>query len=82
MSPQERQPLSDVLRGLEIHPLPKDWTALEALVLVKCLDEGGHTSWCFRTTHRLNTEEVLGAIDVHAEVLRRKLVSEWEHDED
>ena len=79
---EERKAIADVLPGLEVHPLPDDWTPLEALVLIKCLDEGGDPTWAYRTTHRLNNEELLGALVVHTEVLRQKLAAEFEEDED
>ena len=73
----ERKPVAEVLQGLEIHPLEPGWTAIEALVLMKCLHEEGHATWAYRTTHRLNREERLGALVVHTEVLRRELANEW-----
>ncbi|MEW6471155.1 MAG: hypothetical protein AB1679_02705 [Actinomycetota bacterium] len=78
---EERQPIAEVLQGLEIHPLEPGWTAIEALVLMKCLDEEGHVSWAYRTTHRLNREELLGALVVHTDVLRRELADEWIDDD-
>src|SRR5947208_15140090 len=77
---EPRVPIADVLSGLEVHPLEPGWSALEAFVLVKALDEDGHTSWAYRTTHRLNREELLGALVVHVDVLRKELVDEWETD--
>ncbi len=77
----ERKPIADVLKGLEIHPLEPGWTAIEALVLMKCLDDEGRVTWAFRTTHRLNREELLGALVVHTDVLRRELADEWLDDE-
>lgn len=50
-------------------------------MLVKSLDETGETAWSFRTSEPLNLEELLGALTVQADVLRRKLVRSWE-DED
>jgi hypothetical protein len=77
----ERLPIATVLRGMEVHALPEGWTPVEALCVVKCLDAEGHVQWSYRTTHRLNREELLGALVVHTEVLRHELVSEWLHDE-
>lgn len=54
--PGVRKPIGDVLGGLEIHPLTSGGTALEAFVLVKLLDEAGHTTWAYRTTHQLNLD--------------------------
>lgn len=72
-----RQPIAEVLAGLEVHPLEPGWTALEAFLLVKTLDEEGRTSWAYRTTNRLNREELLGALVVHVGLLRRELLDEW-----
>lgn len=65
---EERKPIAEVLQGLELHPLEPGWTAIEALVLIKCLDEDGHATWAYRTTHRLNREELLGALVVHTDM--------------
>jgi hypothetical protein len=73
-----RIPVADVLRGLEVHPLEAGWTPVEAFVLIKCLDEGGDASWAFRTTNRLNRQELLGALIVQTDLLRKNLVDEWE----
>jgi hypothetical protein len=78
---ERRRPVADVLVGLEVHPLPPGWTAIEALVLVKCLDEDGEPTWCYRTTHRLNREELLGALIVHTDVLRKELRDGWVEEE-
>jgi hypothetical protein len=77
----ERKPIAEVLKGLEIHPLEAGWTAIEALVLMKCLDDEGRVTWAYRTTHRLNREELLGALVVHTDVLRRELANEWLDDD-
>ena len=78
---EERVPIDEALPGFAIHPLEDDWTPLQAFVLVKALDEEGEPVWCFRTSEQFNLEELLGALDVQASVLRRKLVRVWE-DED
>jgi len=80
-SSDERRPIAEVLGGLEVHPLEPGWTAVEALVLVKCLDEHGRPTWLYRTTHRLNREELLGALIVHSDVLRKELRDEWDDEE-
>jgi len=76
--PDVRQPIADVLPGLEIHPLPAGETPLEAFVLIKTLDADGHPEWSYRTTHRLNREELLGALTVHVAVLTKELRDEWD----
>ncbi|MEY2472707.1 MAG: hypothetical protein QOK28_2036 [Actinomycetota bacterium] len=77
---EPRQPIAQVLSGLEVHPLEPNWTPIEAFVLIKCLDEDGDPAWVYRTTNKLNREELLGALIVHADLLRQELVSEWESD--
>lgn len=73
-----RIPLYQALGGLDVHPLEPGWTALEAFVLVKCIDESGKTTWAYRTTHLLNREELLGALIVHVALIRKELLDEWE----
>ncbi len=78
----ERVPVSEVLRGLELHPLEEGSTAIEAFVLVKLLDEDGYVNWGYRTTNRLNREELLGALTVQVAVLTKELRDEWDDDDD
>lgn len=74
-------PASQVLAGLELHPLESNSTAIEAFVLIKLLDGDGDVSWAYRTTNRLNREELLGALTVQVDVLRKALRDEWDDDE-
>lgn len=77
---EPRQPIADVLKGLEVHPLEDGWTAMEAFVMVKCLDESGISTWSYRTTNKLNREELLGVLILQADLLRKELIEEWESD--
>ncbi|GIH19932.1 hypothetical protein [Rugosimonospora africana] len=79
---EQRVPVTEVLRGLEVHPLEPGETALEAFVLIKLLDAQGDISWSYRTTNRLNREELLGALIVQADVLRKELRDEWDDSDD
>jgi len=81
MSDDERQPIGQVLPDFKLHPLAPGWTPLQAFVLVKSLDEEGGTAWSFRTSEQFNLEELLGALVVQVETLKRKLTKSWE-DED
>ncbi|HKY15632.1 MAG TPA: hypothetical protein VJM33_11970 [Microthrixaceae bacterium] len=81
MTSDDRIPIEQVLPGFEIHSLDEGWTPLAAFVLVKALDENGDAAWSFRTSEQLNLEELLGALTVQTDVLRRKLERMWE-DED
>jgi hypothetical protein len=80
-SSDPRVPVVEVLRGLEIHPLEPGETAVEAFVLIKVLDAEGDISWSYRTTNRLNREELLGALIVQVDVLRKELRDEWDDDD-
>jgi hypothetical protein len=75
-------PVGEALNGLEVYPLPTGWTALEAIVLVKCIDEEGHASWAFRMTDGLNDEELLGALIVRTDLLRRRLYHSFVGEDD
>jgi hypothetical protein len=81
-SSEARQPIAQVLSGLEIHPLEAGWTPIEALVVVKCLNENGEPTWSYRTTNKLNREELLGVLTIHADLIRRELLAEWEEDDE
>ncbi len=78
MSSEERVPVEEVMTGMKLHPSPEGWTPVEALVLIKCLDRDGHATWAHRTTAVPNREELLGALIVHTDLLRRELASDWE----
>ncbi|MER6509292.1 hypothetical protein ABT158_20880 [Nonomuraea sp. NPDC001636] len=82
MTEEREVPVGEALNGLDVYPLPEGWTALGAIVLVKCLDEEGHSSWAFRTTDGLSDEELLGALTVRTDLLRRKLYEAYTGDED
>jgi hypothetical protein len=71
MSRNDVRPIGEVLgNGFEIAPLPAGWTALEGVVLVKCLDEDGAPTWAFRLTEGLNHEEMIGAMTVQLDLMR------------
>jgi hypothetical protein len=80
--PHQRKPIAEVLTGMQIHPLEPGWTAIEALVAMKCLDQEGRITWAYRTTHPLTRAEFLGALIVQADVLRCELADEWLDDHD
>lgn len=78
---EERLPIEQVLPGHRLHPLKEGWTPLASFNLVKCLDEDGDVAWSFRTSEPLNLEELLGALVVQTEVLKRKLTRAWDDGE-
>ena len=77
-----RVPVEQALYGLAVHPLPSGWTPISAIVLVKCIDEDGDATWAFRTTDGLNEEELLGALTVRTDLLRRELVESYSDDDE
>jgi hypothetical protein len=81
MPDDERVPVDQVLPGHKLSPLDERWTPLQTFALVKCLDEDGEVAWAFRTSEPFNLEELLGALVVQVETLKRRLVRHWE-DED
>ncbi|WP_148256525.1 hypothetical protein [Kribbella flavida] len=77
------EPIGRVLGdGFQIPPLLPGWTALDGIVLVKCLDDEGHSSWAFRETEGLNVEEAIGALTVQLDMLRERSVDAFRTDED
>ena len=70
-----------MLPGFALGSLADGWVPLQAFVLVKSFDERGEISWAFRTSDPFNLEELLGALTIQCDVLRNKLVRNWE-DED
>ncbi len=47
-------------------------------MLVKSLDQDGQSAWSFRTSEPMNLEELLGALVVQVNVLKRKLTDCWD----
>jgi hypothetical protein len=72
------QPIADVLRGLEIGPLPERWTPVEAVCIVKCLDVEGKPLWALRMTDGLNNTELLGALVIETSLLQKDMLEDWE----
>ncbi|GAA1258900.1 hypothetical protein GCM10009677_07190 [Sphaerisporangium rubeum] len=82
MDDDDYVPVGEALSGLTVAPLPEGWTALGAIVLVKCFDEEGRSSWAFRRTDGLNDEELLGALTVRTDLLRRELLDAYTSDDE
>ncbi|HEX2312090.1 MAG TPA: hypothetical protein VHJ17_00015 [Thermomonospora sp.] len=78
---EEAIAIGDALSGIRVLPLPEGWTAIGAIVLVKCFDKEGHASWAFRTTDGLSEEELLGALTVRTDLLRRDLLEAYGGDD-
>lgn len=78
------EPIGQVLGdGFRVPPLLPGWTALEGIVLVKCLNADGRSSWAFRETEGLNDEELIGALTVQLDLMRQRVIEMYdEEDED
>lgn len=68
--------------GLETtHKLPENWTPLEAVAVVKCLDENGELGFVIRSTATLSTWECYGLLDLAAKSQANTVLSNIEDDE-
>lgn len=81
LTDEDRVPVAEALPGMGLHPLEPGWTPVEAFVIIKCLDDHGRSTWCYRTSSPPNREELLGALLVQTKVLERELVDEFSDDE-
>ncbi|WNM24384.1 hypothetical protein [Demequina capsici] len=71
-----RIPIGEALPGISIHELedPAEWV----FVLARTVADDGDKGWAYRTSGAPNREELLGALVVQVEVLKREICSEWE----
>ncbi len=72
------RPIGEVLRGLSVGDLPEGWTPLEAILIVKCLDESGASQWAWRSTGALTDREIIGALAVQLDIARQQAIQEFE----
>ncbi|RJQ67610.1 hypothetical protein D5S17_33510 [Pseudonocardiaceae bacterium YIM PH 21723] len=77
-----RAEAGEVMRGLELQPLPEGWTPLEALTVIKCLDAEGEARWCTRWTTGINSEELLGVMVFQTELLKHDMLADWDEEDD
>jgi hypothetical protein len=49
-------------------------------VLIKAADEDGDATWAWRDTGNLSDEELIGALTVQLELLKRGVLSTWSDD--
>ena len=61
--------------------LPKNWTPLEAVAVVKCLDEDGHLAFVIRSTPTLSTWECYGLLDIAARSQANDILQNIENDD-
>lgn len=75
-----RIPIAEALSGLAVHLLHPGETAIEAFILIRTIEPDGETGWVYRTTNRLNREELLGALVVQVAVPKKELRDDWDGD--
>jgi hypothetical protein len=76
------KPIGEVLgSNFQVPRLLDGWTALDGIVLVKCLNAEGRSSWAFRETQGLNEEEIIGALTVQLDLMRERTKAMY-YDED
>jgi hypothetical protein len=77
------KPIGEVLGPqFQVPPLLDGWTALDGIVLVKCLNAEGRSAWAFRETEGLNEEEIIGALTVQLDLMRERTKALYYSDED
>lgn len=79
----DARPIGEVL-GDEFRtvPLLPGWTALEGIVLIKCLDDDGVPTWAFRETGGINEEEIIGALTVQLDLMRARAIEQYRPHDD
>jgi hypothetical protein len=78
----QRQPIGDVLGGLEIHPIEDGSTDLELFALIKARSRSGEIVWSMRTSSAPNRYELIGALRVQLNILEADLLEDWVIDDD
>ncbi len=72
--------------GLEAEPMPDGWTPLEAVVVMKCLDETGEVALLTRSTEALRSWDAVGmltaALDTQRDDVRANFISDDDEDEE
>jgi hypothetical protein len=58
--------------------LPEGWTPLEAVAVLKCLDEEGNVAFCVRSTEALSDMEAYALLSVTASLQKREIIAGFE----
>lgn len=62
------------------HPLPEKWTPLDAVCVVKCLDDNGDLSFVIRSTKTLSDWECFGLLEIAARSQANGILNNIEDD--
>lgn len=73
---------TDLLRGIELLELPSGYTPLEAVVLIKALDEDGDVQWLTRYSKDIHMMEALGALHAALTLATRDMVTVYTPEEE
>lgn len=68
--------------GLETSDLPTNWTPLDAVAVVKCLNEDGELGFVIRSTETLSSWESLGLLEVAAKTQINNILEDIEDEDD
>lgn len=59
-------------------PLPERWTPLEAVAVLKCLDEEGELVFCVRSTATLTDMECYALLSITAQTQAQSIIEGFE----
>lgn len=76
-----REPLAEILRGLEVEPLGDGATPVEAVIVVKAMLSDGEMVWVTRSTAGLNDAERIGALTMQLDLARTMAVRNFVPDD-
>jgi hypothetical protein len=74
-------PAEAIVHGLTVRPLPENYTPLEAVVVLKCIDPDGDTCYITRYTPDVHSIEILGMLHAAIQLLNRDVVAQYIPDE-
>jgi hypothetical protein len=80
-SEEPRLPAAEVLQGVGFHSLPDGSKIEQVYAVIKFRDTDNNVVWSYRTSSPPNREELLGALLIQVDLLRKELLDEWEPDQ-
>jgi len=70
-----------MIYGLEAEPFPEGWTPLDAVAVIKCLDQEGNTAFLIRSTSTLSDWECYGLLSIAAAQEKKEILDNFEEEE-
>lgn len=74
-------PIGEALAGIQIAPLPASHIAVEAVILIRAMDEEGKPCWIYRVTNGMAIPDAIGGIVTCGDLLRDRFLKGWSLDE-